>query len=147
MDKKELQSYSDIFKAVFGLEKSPVAIRRVQAKDTPADKNKARMCRAILEAAEGKTSTLCRENNACFGANWHLGFSEMKDPKVLKMVKQFVVEGEKLFSSYQALDNLLSQVDDVPYNKDLCFIISPLEAAEAKPELVIFACNPEQACR
>ncbi|MDD5291763.1 MAG: DUF169 domain-containing protein [Candidatus Omnitrophica bacterium] len=147
MGKKELQSYSKILKEVFNFDASPVAIKRAQASGESINKGKVRMCRAILDAAEGKTLTLCRENNACFGASWHLGFSKMEDPKMLKMVKQFVVEGEKLFSSYGALDNLLSQVGDVPYNKDTCFILSPLENTEAEPELVVFVCNPEQACR
>jgi uncharacterized protein (DUF169 family) len=63
------------------------------------------------------------------------------------MVKKFVVEGEKLFSSYQALDNLLSQMEMPPDNSSSSFLLSPLENAESEPQLVIFVVNAEQACR
>ncbi|MDD5005035.1 MAG: DUF169 domain-containing protein [Candidatus Omnitrophica bacterium] len=147
MDKSQLQEYSRIFKEIFNLQTSPVAIRCVKAKNVSADESKVRICRAILDAAKGQTSEVCRENNACFGANWHLGFSKIDDPKAIKMIKQFVVEGEKLFSSYEALDKLLSQIEDVPDNKDMCFVLSPLENTDSQPQLVVFVCNPEQACR
>lgn len=147
MDKNKLQEYSRIFKEIFNLETSPVAISCLEVKNTPCDKNKIRICRSILDATNGETFKISRENNACFGANWHLGFSKISDPKVTKMIKQFVVEGEKLFSSYEALDKLLSQIEDTPDNKEMCFVLSPLENAETSPQLVIFVCNPEQACR
>jgi uncharacterized protein (DUF169 family) len=63
------------------------------------------------------------------------------------MVKKFVVEGEKLFSSYQALDNLILQMQEVPDNSGSCFVLSPLEKCEFRPELVIFICNAEACCR
>jgi uncharacterized protein (DUF169 family) len=63
------------------------------------------------------------------------------------MVKKFVVEGEKLFCSYQALEKLISQMEEVPDNSHSCFLLSPLESAELKPQLVIFVCNAEAACR
>jgi len=86
-------------------------------------------------------------NNACFGAAWHLGFHKLSDPKVRNMVKKFVVEGEKLFCSYQALDNLLSQMQEAPDNSDSYFMLAPLEKCDFLPQLVIFICNAESACR
>jgi len=147
MSKQEFQKYSQIFKEIFNLENSPVAIKCVANKKSSADKGKVRICRAMIDAANGQTLEVCRENNACFGANWHLGFSKVGDPKIAGMIKQFVVEGEKLFSSYEALDKLLSQIEDVPDNKDACFVLAPLENMESEPDLVVFVCNPEQACR
>jgi uncharacterized protein (DUF169 family) len=147
MSKKEFQEYSKIFKEIFGLENSPVAIKCLAGKKESTNKGKVRICRAMLDAANGQTLEVCRENNACFGANWHLGFSKINDPKIVGMIKQFVVEGEKLFSSYEALDKLLSQIEDVPDNKDNCFLLAPLENTELEPDLVVFVCNPEQACR
>ena len=63
------------------------------------------------------------------------------------MTKKFVVEGEKLFSSYDALENLIDQMEEPPDNKEACFTLTPLEEAQREPQLVIFVCNPEQACR
>ena len=72
---------------------------------------------------------------------------QIKDPKVVNMIKKFVVEGEKLFCSYQALDTLISQMGEVPDNSNSYFVLAPLEKAEFPPQLVIFVVNPEAACR
>jgi uncharacterized protein (DUF169 family) len=58
-----------------------------------------------------------------------------------------VVEGEKLFCSYEALDVLMSQMEEVPDNANSYFLLSPMEKAEFLPELVIFIVNAEAACR
>jgi uncharacterized protein (DUF169 family) len=148
-DKKEWQEYAAILKEVLHLELSPVAVRCVKKDPSLVDpaKSKIRICKALINAAHGAPSAICRENNACFGASWHLGFVRTDNPKVMDMVRKFVVEGEKLFSSYQALDALMGQMDSVPDNADTAFQLSPLETAEDAPAVVIFVCNPEEACR
>ena len=90
---------------------------------------------------------LDKTNNACFWASWHLGFYNIKDPKVAAMVRRFVVEGEKLFSCYEALDNLISQMGEIPDNYAKHFVLSPLEKAESEPQLVLFISDAEAACR
>ena len=135
-----------LFKEVLGLEDSPVGIEVTEKLDFP--KEKVRICKAIIDVAkEKKKIVLAKENNACFGASWHLGFQKIDNPKTIEMIKKFVVEGEKLFSDYSALDNLLSQMEDVPDNSDKNFILQAWEDMDIQPELVIFLCNPEQACR
>jgi uncharacterized protein (DUF169 family) len=133
---------------VLGLDNSPVAVTCSPEPliEMSADR-KVRICRAILQAADGEILQLDRKNNACFGAAWHLGFMKLDDPKIKNMVRKFVVEGEKLFSSYEALDKLISQMDDVPDNSRNYFGLAPLEKAEFKPLLVLFVVNPEAACR
>jgi len=147
MQKKEWQGYSLILKELLGLEYSPVAVsclKGAPAKDT--DK-KIRICRAILDAGKGEILEINKTNNACFGASWHLGFHQIKDPKITGMVKKFVVEGEKLFCSYQALDNLIAEMQEPPDNSNTYFVLAPLEKAEFKPQLVIFMVDAEAACR
>ncbi len=147
MAKAVWKDYALQFKKVFNLNNSPVAVSCVKPDTLPPSDKKLRICRSILDAAAGASSKICKENNLCFGAAWHLGFHQIKDPKVIGMIKKFVVEGEKLFSSYQALDNLMKQTDGVPDNSGNCFQLAPLEKADSEPELVIFVCNSEQACR
>ena len=146
MDKKEWQQYSVTLKELFGLEYSPVAVACV-AGAAPASEKKVRICRAILDAGKGASLHVSKDNNACFGAGWHLGFHKMSDPKTLEMIKRFVVEGEKLFCSHEALDTLMSQVDDVPDNAGNYFVLAPMEKADFKPEVVVFVANAESACR
>lgn len=147
MESEKWQDYAKIFKGVFDLEKELVAVSCIKCQDTDAGQGKVRICRAILDAAAGKSLKVNKTNNACFGASWHLGFSQIKDPQVIKMIKKFVVEGEKLFCSYEALDKLISQMEPVPDNSDNCFELTPVSNIEHEPELIIFVCNPEQACR
>ncbi|MFC1709142.1 DUF169 domain-containing protein [Candidatus Omnitrophota bacterium] len=147
MELVKWEEYSRVLKEVFGLEHNPVAVNCLKDKDIDVGQGKVRICRAILDAATGKSLKVDKANNACFGASWHLGFSQIKDPQVIKMIKKFVVEGEKLFCSYEALDKLISQMEDNPDNSGSCFVLSPLSDIEHEPELVIFVCNPEQACR
>ncbi len=147
MQDKEWQDYSLTLKELLGLEFSPVALACLKEPFLKDVTQKARICRGILDAGKGGTLQICKDNNVCFGASWHLGFQKIKDPKVANMVKKFVVEGEKLFSSYQALDNLISQIEEVPDNSESYFVLSPLEKAGFLPQLVIFIVNAESACR
>ncbi len=146
-DKKIWREYSAILKELLKLEYSPVALSCLTGGPLQPGTKKVRICRAILEAGRGEVIELNKTNNACFGASWHLGFHNIKDPKISAMVKKFVVEGEKLFCSYEALDNLISQMGEVPDNSAKRFVLAPLEKAEAQPDLVIFICDAEAACR
>jgi uncharacterized protein (DUF169 family) len=145
--KKEWQDYSGVLKELLNLEYSPVAVSCVKESISESSEKKIRICRAILDVGKGEILQLDKQNNACFGASWHLGFHKLRDPQVINMVKKFVVEGEKLFCSYEALDKLMSQMEEVPDNSGNCFVLAPLEKAELMPELVIFICNAEAACR
>lgn len=147
MKKKEWQDYSLIFKELLNLDFSPVAVSCLKEPLLKDTAKKIRICRAILEAGKGAALQVDKINNACFGAAWHLGFHQIKDPKVINMVKKFVVEGEKLFCSYEALDNLMSGMEEPPDNSNSYFVLSPLEKTEVQPDLVIFVVNAEVACR
>ena len=147
MSSKIWQEYSLVFKDLLGLEYSPVGLSCLkQPLLKPYDKKK-RICRAILEAGKGEASQLSRQTNACLGGAWHLGLSRIEDKNSLNLIRKFVVEGEKLFCSYQALDNLISQMDEAPDNRDSYFVLDSLERCQFKPELVIFICDAQAACR
>jgi len=147
MDKKEWQEYSLVLKELLGLDFSPVALTCSKEPIIKDVNKKVRICRAILDAGKGTALQVTKENNVCFGAGWHLGFHQMKDPKIMGMVKKFVVEGEKLFCSYDALDNLITQMDNPPDNSKSYFVLVPMEKAEFKPEVVLFVVDSDAACR
>lgn len=144
---KKWQEYSKTLKELLSLDYSPVALSCTKDPKIKPSEKKIRICRAILEAGKGQVVSLAKDNNACFGASWHLGFHKINDPKIQGMIKKFVVEGEKLFSSYEALDNLMKEMKDVPDNSQTSFLLAPMEIADFKPELVIFTVNAENACR
>lgn len=147
MDGKVWQQYSLTLKELLNLEFSPVAISILKEPLIEDAGKKLRICRAILDAGKGQTLQIDKVNNACFGASWHLGFQQIKDPKIINMIKKFVVEGEKLFSSYQALNNLIADMPEPADNSHSYFVLSPLEQAQFSPQLVIFIVNAEAACR
>lgn len=147
MDKKDWQDYSERLEELLDLELNPVALSRFDEPLLESFDKKVRVCKGILQAGKGETIQLSRENNACFGAAWHMGFRKVDDPKTRGMIEKFVVEGEKLFCSYEALHNLVSQMADVPDNSDAHFVLCPMGEAEFEPELVIFICDAEAACR
>jgi len=147
-DKKPWQGFSLTLKEVLRLDSSPVGINCIKDGHQDATLEKARICRAFLKAATGEIIKISRSNNACFGAAWHLGFQNIKsNSQLMDLVRKFVVEGEKLFSSYSALDKLIGQMEKTPDNSNSCFLLAPLEKCENSPELVMFVCNAEQACR
>lgn len=147
MKEKEWQGQALILKELLELEYSPLAVSCAKGPLLPTPEKRLRICRAILDAGKGQALQIDKANNACFGAGWHLGFHKIKDPKITEMVKKFVVEGEKFFCSYAALDNLLAQMEEPPDNSGNYFILSPLEKAELEPQLVIFIADAEAACR
>jgi len=149
MEEKAWQEYALVFKELLNLEYSPVALSREQELRglMAQGQKKMRICRAILDAGKGESLEISKMNNACFGAAWHLGFHQIKDPKVIQMIKKFVVEGEKLFCSHAALDKLISQMEEVPDNSESRFLLAPMEKAEFLPQLVIFIVDAEAACR
>ncbi|MCM8823794.1 MAG: DUF169 domain-containing protein [Candidatus Omnitrophica bacterium] len=145
---KVWQELSKNLKETLNLELSPIALGCFTDKSNIIEKdNKVRICRAIIDAAKGKSIQISKENNVCFGASWHLGLRKINNPNIENMIKKFVVEGEKLFSSYKALDNLLSQMEELEDRSNSYFILSPMEKAGFLPQLVLFVCNPEEACR
>jgi len=147
MNLQEWHEQARFFTEILGLETSPVALNRVLRQSADGPQTKTRICRAIMDAAAGRETWVCKDNNACFGAVWHLGFQKIREPEILKMTKKFVVEGEKLFSSYSALEKLIEQMGEAPDHIGTCFHLQPLESADTAPELVLIVCNPEQACR
>jgi len=144
---KEWQGYGITLKELLNLEYSPVAINYIQGTLLKNTNKKIRICQAILEAGKGSVCQIDKENNACFGASWHLGFLGTKERRIEGMIRKFVIEREKLFVSHQALEKLLAQVEELPRGPDAYFTLAPLEKCALIPQLAIFICNPEAACR
>lgn len=143
----EWQEYARFFKELLGLEYSPVGVNLLEGRAPQVPDKKVRICRALLDAGKGEVVRLDKGNNACFGASWHLGFRKTLEPRVLEMVKKFVVEGEKLFCSYDALENLIKEMQPPPDTSAKHFLLSPLETAGQEPDLCVFVCDAEAACR
>jgi len=149
MTDKQWQKYALRLKELLALENSPVATSCFKGQ-IPKEHSagKVRICRAILDASEGKLIYIGKGNNDCFGASWHLGFRSVNKIRRLKEIfKKFTVETEKIFSCGEAAERLFAQMEEPPDNKDNYFALAPAEKAEFFPELIIFVVNPQEASR
>ena len=141
------QDYSARLKGLLGLEGSPVAVTYSMSPAPRARKGKRMVCRALLDAGDGAIINLSAQTSACPGGAWHLGLAPKPTGDADKFLKRFLVEGEKLFCSIATFNRVMSLSTQPPYGLADYVIFSPLEKAELPPDLVVFLCNPEQACR
>jgi len=141
------KKYSKRLKDLLGLEGSPIAVTYSMTPASGAQKGKRMVCRALLEARDGKIINLSKESSACPGGTWHLGLGPKPTGDQDKFLKRFLVEGEKLFCSIVTFNRMVSLTTPAPYGLAENVILSPLEKAKLEPDLVVFLCNAEQACR
>jgi len=143
----EWKDHAERLKSVLGLKGSPVAVTH-SMKPLPREaKAKAWVCRALLAARDGKVLCINKETSSCAGGTWHLGLGPRPTGDADKALKKFLVHGEKLFCSIATFYRTMSQTAPPPTGLADYVIFSPLEKADEKPDLVVFICNPEQACR
>lgn len=142
----EWEGWSSRLKEVLGLVASPVAVRYTDADVPGLAEGRWRVCGAIQEAARGAVVVLTAENSACPGGSQYLGLSQ-QPPERAKVLRKFLIEGEKLFSSPAAI--LRSQALSVkpPFGTAERVVFSPLEKAGGAPDIVVFICNAWQAAR
>ena len=139
------KGYSQRLKDVLGLEGSPVAVTysNVPAKDASGGRHRA--CGAILAARNGEAINLTSESCSCKGGIHHLGLGPPREG-----LEAFLVYEEKLWSSLAVARRMrygINKEAPPPLGLAKFVVFSPLERAELKPDLVLFLCDPEQACR
>ncbi|MCK5654077.1 MAG: DUF169 domain-containing protein [Dehalococcoidia bacterium] len=141
------QEYSKRLREVLGLEGSPIAVSYSMDPASKGKSGKHWVCQALLDARDGAIINLSKESSACPGGAWHLGLTPRPSGRADKALKRFLVEGEKLFCSIATFHRAMSLTTPPPLGLAEYVVFSPLEKAEIAPDLVVFLCNPEQACR
>lgn len=141
------QGYSKRLKEVLGLEGSPIAVSYSMTPASKAKPGKHWVCQTLLDARDGAIINLSQESCACPGGIWHLGLGPRPSGEADKALKRFLVEGEKLFCSIATFHRAMTLTTQPPLGLAEYVVFSPLEKAELVPDLVVFLCTPEQACR
>lgn len=141
------QEYSKRLKEVLGLKGSPIAVSYSMVPASGAKQGKYMVCQALPDARDGAIINLSKESCACPGGVWHLGLAPRPSGEMDKFLKKFLVEGEKLFCSIATFHRCIALTTQPPLGLSEYVVLSPLEKAEIAPDLVVFLCNPEQACR
>ena len=96
------------------------------------------------EKAKRSCSTV--ETSGCPGGTWHLGLGPAPQGELKEKLAHYLVEGEKLFCS-QAVFYRSDLEAPPPVGLARNIVMSPLEKAELRPDVVLFFVNPEKACR
>jgi len=143
----EWKEYTDKHEAVLGLKGSPIAVTYSMAPDSRAKEGRHWVCHALQKARHGDIFSLSRETSSCSGGTFHLGLGPRPTGEADKALKEFLIHGEKLFCSLATVQRVRSLTLSPPLGLADHVIISPLQAAEQRPDLVVFLVNPEQACR
>lgn len=143
----EWKDYAGVIKETLELKGSPVAITYSLDPPGGAVGGKHRVCNAFLEARDGKTIDLTLSSSSCSGGSWHLGLCPPPLGEDERAIQEFLVRGEKLFCSVGSLRRAQTLSTPPPTGVAEHVVLSPLEKAQWRPDLVLFVCNPEQACR
>ena len=139
--------YADMLIEVLKLKGNPIAVTYSMAPAQGGKEGKHWVCRALPEARGGVTINLNKKNSACNGGTWNLGLGPRPTGEMDKALKKFLVEGEKLFCSIATFHRAMTLTTQPPLGLAEYVVISPLGKAQFKPDLVLFLCDAEQACR
>lgn len=139
--------HSHRLKDMLGMKGSPVAITYSMEPASKSEPGKHSVCQAFLDARDGKTINLTRENSSCRGGTWHLGLGPKPEGDADKALKKFLVHGEKLFCSLAAFNRAMALAVQPPMGLAENVIFAPMGKAEYMPDLALFIVNAEQACR
>lgn len=143
----EWKNYAGQMRELLGLKGNPVAITYSMKSPSTSVDGKYRVCDAFLHARDGKVIDLTAATSACRGGTWHLGLGERPKGEGDKALKEFLVNGEKLFCSIAAFHRAQALSPAPPLGLADHVILSPLDRAEFHPDIILFICNAEQACR
>jgi uncharacterized protein (DUF169 family) len=131
---------------VLGLSGSPVAVSFSFDRVKEPMKGKYIACKALMQARDGAKILLGKDSSGCPGSLSHLGLAPIQGGENFPHLVEYLVEGEKVVCS-PAVFNRMQSLDPFPSFTIDHYTFYPLDAADDQPDLVVFLCNPEQACR
>ncbi len=139
------QSYSEDFVSVLELKGNPIAITYTNEEIEPTIKKSLDVCIAILKAREGEIISLSKVKCTCPGGRWHLGLAPKRG-----YLENFLVEGEKLWATIAIARQSIGRTHQLappPVGLAKYIVLSPLNKAVLRPDIITILCNPWQASR
>jgi uncharacterized protein (DUF169 family) len=141
------KGYADEIGKLLGLKGSPVAVTYSMNPPSSSADGAYRVCDAFLHARDGEVVDLTVSTSGCPGGSFYLGLSEPLKGEEDKAVKEFLVAGEKIFCSVAAFHRMRSLTAPPPCGLADHVVLSPMNKAEFRPDMVLFVCDAHQACR
>jgi len=143
----EWTKYANEMRTLLGIEGSPVAITYSMEAFPGALRGKHRACDALIKARDGATIDISASTSACQGGSWYLGLAPPPSGEDDRALKEFLVNGEKLYSSVATFCRARALSTPPPTGMADHVIFAPLGTAQLRPDVIVFICNPEQASR
>lgn len=141
------QKWAKRLSSVLKLKGEVIAVTYAFEPAVKGKKGKHWVCQALLDANQGETIVLTEESSGCGGGTYHLGLAPRATGEADRATKKFLVEGEKLFCCITAFYRMQQLTAPPPLGLADSVVICPLSGATLRPDLLVFLCNPEQACR
>ena len=137
---------SDLFKSVLGLRYEPLAISFTNEEVSSGKYEKTAICHALKRSAEGECFVIDENVSTCPGGSRFCGFTEIKSEQKRRL-QWFLTKGEKLTSSIVSFERMQTLATPPPTGLADRIVICPLDKTDIRPDIVLFLCNAEQACR
>jgi uncharacterized protein (DUF169 family) len=143
----EWQGWAEQLVELLTLKRAPVAVTYTDSPPETASTGKCRVCGALIRAAQGEVIVLNAGNSTCPGGSMFLGLSQ-QPPERAKALREFVINGEKLYSCPTAFhrSRALSRVKP-PFGLAEHIVFAPLASAPLPPDVTVFTGTPQQAAR
>ncbi len=138
---------SDIFKSVLGLKNEILAISFTNEEVKEGKYEKTSICRALKLSAEGECFVIDENVSTCPGGSKYCGFSDITSGEQKRRLQWFLTKGEKLTSSIVSFERMQTLTATSPSGLADRLIICPLDKTDMRPDILLFLCNAEQACR
>jgi uncharacterized protein (DUF169 family) len=142
----ECKEQAELLKKVLGLKKEPLAITFTNDEVSEGLYEKTSICNALKRAAEDDCFVIDEKVETCPGGSRYCGFTEFAGQQKRRL-QRFLTKGEKLTSSIVSFERMLKLTVQPPTGLADRLVICPLEKTTLRPDIVLFQCNPEQACR
>jgi uncharacterized protein (DUF169 family) len=98
-------------------------------------------------SAAGECFIIDEDVSTCPGGSRYCGFSGEITGEKKRRLQEFLTNGEKLTHSIVSFERMLRLSTAPPTGIADRIVICPLEKAEIRPDMILFLCNGEQACR
>jgi uncharacterized protein (DUF169 family) len=144
MDFKE---QSEIFKKVLRLKNEPLAISFTNEEISKGKYEKTSICRALKLSASGECFVIDENVSTCPGGSRFCGFTEITSKQQKRGLQRFLTKGEKLTGTIVSFERMQKLTTPLPTGLADKVLICPLKETDIRPDMVLFLCNPEQACR
>lgn len=143
----EWRAYAEELRGLLKLKGYPVAVTYAMDAPSSAIGGRHRVCNALLAARDGAVVDLTAATCSCGGGTSQLGLGPRPTGEDDRALKEFLVDGEKLYCCIAAYHRSHALTPPPPLGLADHVVLAPMNRAELRPDVAVFICDAEQGCR